>query len=71
VARARLTALVVDAKARGGGIGAILVAAAEEAGRAMGCGVLELTSGAGRLDAHRFYQREGFRSTSVRFSKDL
>jgi GNAT superfamily N-acetyltransferase len=70
-ARARVTALVVDAPERGAGVGAVLLRAAEELAGQLGCAVLELTTGAERSAAHRFYEREGYRSRSVRFSKYL
>ncbi len=44
---------------RSGGIGALLLDAATVWSRERGCTHLELASGAGRKDAHRFYSREG------------
>lgn len=66
----RITALVVDEAARGHGIGAQLLAAAEAALWALGCGRIELTSRDTRSDAHRFYERHGYRTESRRFVKD-
>lgn len=67
----RVTALVVDAPLRGQGIGSALVAAAEEALAQAGCGLLEITSNARRVDAHAFYERLGYERTSLRFVKTL
>lgn len=57
--RAWLQDLVVDRDARSTGVGRALLAASAEWGRARGCTHLELSSGLGRVDAHRFYEREG------------
>lgn len=67
----RITALVVDAPARGQGIGRALVAAAEGAFAASGCRVLEITSNLRLTDAHAFYERLGYKRTSLRFAKTL
>jgi GNAT superfamily N-acetyltransferase len=67
----RVTALVVDAAARGRGIGREMMATAERIFRAEGAGILELTSNMRRLDAHRFYERLGYQKTSFRFAKEL
>ena len=65
----RLSALVVDESARGGGIGRALVAAAEAYFAARGCAMIEVTSNKARTDAHAFYERLGYAATSVRFAK--
>lgn len=67
----RITALVVDARVRGQGTGRALVAAAEAALDAAGCGLLEITSNRRRVDAHAFYERLGYEPTGVRFAKTL
>ena len=61
--KARLDEVVVDASARGEGVGEALVKAAIEAGRAKGAQVAELQSGRGpnRDAAHRLYERIGFK----------
>ena len=61
--KARLDEVVVDASARGKGVGEALVKAALEVGREHGAQVAELQSGRGprRDAAHRLYQRLGFR----------
>lgn len=61
--KARLDEVVVDASARGKGVGEALVKAALEVGRERGAQVAELQSGRGeaRKAAHRLYERLGFR----------
>lgn len=39
--------------------------------RSEGCGQLHLDSGTQRTEAHRFYEREGFRASSLHFRRDL
>jgi GNAT superfamily N-acetyltransferase len=63
--------LVVDASARSGGVGAALLGHLEVRGRTSGCQVVELDSGHERVDAHRFYRREGYVERSVHFAKPL
>jgi predicted N-acetyltransferase YhbS len=63
----RITALVVAARQRGRGIGAMLVEGAVAFAREHGCSGIEITSAEHRVDAHRFYQRLGFSRTSLRF----
>lgn len=60
--KARLDEVVVDASARGKGVGEALVKAALELGRERGAQVAELQSGRGpaRDAAHRLYERLGF-----------
>lgn len=70
-ARIRLEAVVVDERARSGGIGAAMVAAAEDWGRARGARFVELSSGERRVDAHRFYERLGYGRTQFGFKKEL
>lgn len=61
--KARLDEVVVDASARGRGVGEALVKAALDVGRANGAQVAELQSGRGpaREAAHRLYARLGFK----------
>lgn len=63
--------LVVDDAVRSAGVGAALLAHLEERGRALGCHVIDLDSGNHRVDAHRFYRREGYIDRSAHFAKDL
>lgn len=61
--KARLDEVVVDANARGKGVGEALVKAALDVGREKGAQVAELQSGRGdaRKAAHRLYERLGFK----------
>src|SRR5207253_7687497 len=61
--KARLDEVVVDAGARGRGVGEALVRAALDVGRERGAQVAELQSGRGerRSAAHRLYERLGFK----------
>jgi GNAT superfamily N-acetyltransferase len=71
---ARIVALVVADRARGHGVGAQLVAAAEAFATSHGCLRVEVTSGARRPDAHGFYRRRGYvdqAGTSSRFVRHL
>jgi len=65
----RVTALVVAAAARGRGVGAELLGAAEAHLRAKGCVKLEVTSGEQRSPAHDFYAAKGYTEERVRFTK--
>jgi GNAT superfamily N-acetyltransferase len=65
--RCWLQDLVTDEGQRSRGVGATLLGAAGEWARAHGCSHLELTSGLGRKDAHRFYEREGMLRASYSF----
>lgn len=56
----RVSYLCVADRARGSGIGAQLLAFAEAQARARGCDRIELHSHERRVDAHRFYAREGY-----------
>ena len=67
----RIVTLVVTAPCRGLGIGAQLVAAAEEQFGRWGCGRVEVSSGKAREAAHRFYHRAGYEEQSKRFIKPL
>jgi GNAT superfamily N-acetyltransferase len=67
----RISMMVVDEALRSRGIGAVLVAAAEQALAAQGCYMVEVTSHVRRTDAHRFYGRLGYERTSVRLAKEL
>lgn len=67
----RITSLLVDAPARGRGLGRALVDAAEEALREKGCGLVEVTSHMRRSEAHTFYEHVSYDRTSFRFAKRL
>jgi len=59
--------LAVDPARRSRGIGAALLAHAREWAAARGASHLELDSAEARVDAHRFYEREGSASRSINF----
>lgn len=67
----RITALCVDTNHRSFGIGSKLLAYAEEYIKICGCKMIELTSGIQREDAHRFYERQGYREKRKRFVKEV
>lgn len=68
---AELESVHVRSDLRSHGIGAKLIAAAEELARGEGCYRVQLTSRNVRSDAHRFYEAQGFTSTSQGFKKLL
>lgn len=67
----RISSLVVSEKFRSFGIGVLLTKEAEKKFRSWGCGRIEVTSGAKRESAHKFYLREGFTEQPKRFVKLL
>jgi GNAT superfamily N-acetyltransferase len=56
---------------RSRGVGASLLAAAEDIARREGCYRIQLTSRKVRTDAHRFYEANGYVATSQGFKKLL
>jgi GNAT superfamily N-acetyltransferase len=67
----RVTMMVVAERARGRGVGAALLEAAEARLADEGCGLVEVTSNIELGGAHAFYRRHGFERTSYRFAKAL
>jgi GNAT superfamily N-acetyltransferase len=67
----RVTALVVDRRARRRGVGKLLMERAEQIGSAAGCEFVELTSAMDRAEAHAFYRSIGYEPNSLRFRKSL
>ena len=56
---------------RGKGIGARMINYAIEEARRRDCRLVQLTSNAARLDAHRFYERLGFSKSHLGFKMKL
>ncbi len=69
--RVKVESVKVSAALRSQGIGARMMAFAEEAARAGGARMMELTSNKRRADAHRFYERLGFSKSHEGFKKSL
>ncbi|MGK5530701.1 N-acetyltransferase family protein [Streptomyces sp. URMC 129] len=69
--RALIEAVRVAAAERGAGLGSELIRQAVAEARRRGCVLVQLTSDAARTDAHRFYERLGFRATHVGFKLAL
>lgn len=67
----RLSSLVVDQETRSMGIGKQLLERAESWARTNHCHCIELASNMKRSDAHRFYQRENYQGSALRFVKHL
>jgi GNAT superfamily N-acetyltransferase len=63
--RATIEAVRVRADQRGEGLGQRFIEWAIEAARQHGCGLVQLTTDASRSDAHRFYERLGFKASHV------
>ena len=63
--RCWLQDLVVSSSRRSQGIGALLLDVATDWARQRGCTHLELASGEGRKDAHRFYRAQGMTAGMV------
>jgi GNAT superfamily N-acetyltransferase len=61
--RGQIEAVRVAARHRGAGLGAEMFAWAIGQCRARGCSLVQLTTDKARADAHRFYERLGFRAT--------
>jgi len=69
--RAQIEAVRVDARFRGQGIGEELVQWAINRARDKHCHMLQLTTHASRLDAHRFYERLGFVASHIGMKLEL
>jgi GNAT superfamily N-acetyltransferase len=62
---AQIEAVRVEAPMRGRGLGAEMMRWAIEEARRRGCSRVQLTTNNVRKDAHRFYERLGFRGTHL------
>lgn len=56
---------------RSKGLGSEMIGWAIQQARARGCGLVQLTSNKKRLDAHRFYERLGFKKSHEGFKLSL
>lgn len=65
--RALIEGVRIHRDARSGGLGTRLVEWAIDQARAHGCAMVQLTTDASRVDAHRFYERLGFERTHIGF----
>jgi GNAT superfamily N-acetyltransferase len=63
--------LVTKSDARSTGVGKALIEELTRRARVAGCSVIDLDSGVQRLDAHRFYHREGLTIAAHHFTKRL
>ncbi|HEY5304930.1 MAG TPA: GNAT family N-acetyltransferase [Acidimicrobiales bacterium] len=68
---AELESVYVRSDQRGNGVGAAILAHAEEFAQARDCYRVQLTGRNERVDAHRFYARHGYEPTSQGFKKSL
>lgn len=66
-----ISALVVDERSRAHGVGAILIAHAQQAASARQCAHVELSCSERRTGAHAFYESQGFAEVRKRFKKEL
>ncbi|MEX0786686.1 MAG: GNAT family N-acetyltransferase, partial [Dehalococcoidia bacterium] len=69
--RCTLEELVVTGEQRSRGVGALLLEAARGWAREHGCAHLQLESGLGRKDAHRFYLTHDMDQVSYVFTRDV
>ena len=63
--RATVESVRVDERLRGHGVGRELMLRAIAIAKEMGCTSMQLTTNAERTDAHRFYERLGFKASHV------
>ncbi|MCG6117589.1 MAG: GNAT family N-acetyltransferase [Aquimonas sp.] len=69
--RCNVETVRIASDVRGHGLGAQLMRACEERARERGCALLQLTSDASRVDAHRFYRGLGYVDSHIGFKKLL
>ena len=68
---AQIEAVRIDGPQRGRGLGGRMMRWALDEARRRGCSRVQLTSNLARKDAHRFYQRLGFRGSHLGMKLDL
>jgi GNAT superfamily N-acetyltransferase len=69
--RGQIEGVRIVADRRGRGLGEQLVQWAVGQCRARGCRTVQLTTDKSRTDAHRFYERLGFKPTHLGYKRDL
>lgn len=69
--RCNVEAVRIASDVRGQGLGAQLMRACEERALERGCRLLQLTSDASRVDAHRFYRGLGYVDSHIGFKKQM
>ncbi|MEU6573136.1 GNAT family N-acetyltransferase [Streptomyces sp. NPDC046805] len=69
--RSIIEAVRIHADERGSGLGTQLIEWAIDESRRQGCQLVQLTSDTSRTDAHRFYERLGFKASHVGFKLQL
>ncbi|KUM23284.1 GNAT family acetyltransferase [Mesorhizobium loti] len=69
--RGQIEAVRVAANRRGEGLGQRLLEWAIEKCRERGCRIVQLTTNKSRLDAHRLYERLGFKASHIGYKLDL
>ncbi|MFD7668246.1 GNAT family N-acetyltransferase [Streptomyces sp. NPDC059788] len=69
--RSIIEAVRIHADERGNGLGTRLIEWAVAESRTLGCRLVQLTSDATRIDAHRFYERLGFEASHLGFKLQL
>ena len=63
--RATVESVRIDKRYRGSGIGREMMLWIIDLARSRGCVSMQLTTNADRVDAHRFYQRLGFKASHI------
>lgn len=69
--RAQVESVRVQQRFRSQGIGAVMMEWVIERARQRGCHMMQLTSHDSRKDAHRFYERLGFKKSHIGMKRNL
>ncbi|MEZ0090287.1 N-acetyltransferase family protein [Streptacidiphilus sp. EB129] len=69
--RTVIEAVRVRSSERGSGLGTLMIQHAIEESRRRGAALVQLTSDASRVDAHRFYERLGFTGSHIGYKLSL